>query len=100
MKNVRPSLLVVMALTACLAVPVAQASTVGVGTCPQSYITFTTIQAAITAVPPGSVIKICPGTYAEQLLITKKLTDRGDCVGWPGCGRHYASGGWSTGKLD
>ena len=81
MKNVRPSLLVVMALTAFLAVPVAQASTVGVGTCPQSYITFTTIQAAITAVPPGSVIKICPGNYPEQLLITKKLTVEGIASG-------------------
>jgi hypothetical protein len=66
-----------MALTACLVVPAAQASTVGVGTCPQTYITFSTIQAAITAVPAGSVIKVCPGNYPEQLLITKKLTLEG-----------------------
>ena len=62
MKNVRPSLLVVMALTACLAVPIAQASTVGVGTCPQSYITFTTIQTAIMAVPPETSLRSAPAT--------------------------------------
>lgn len=75
--RVRPSLFVVLALAACFAVPVAQASTVGVGTCPQSYITFTTISAAIAAVPAGSIIKVCPGNYYDQLLITKKLTLEG-----------------------
>ena len=70
-------LFVMVALAACFAVPVAHASTVGVGTCPQSLITFTTIQAAINAVPAGSVIKVCPGSYPEQLLIAKKLTIEG-----------------------
>jgi hypothetical protein len=73
----RASFIAVLALMACFAVQSAQASTVGVGTCPQSLIMFTTIQAAINAVPSGSVIKVCPGNYAEQLLITKKLTLEG-----------------------
>jgi parallel beta-helix repeat protein len=63
-----------MALTACLVVPAAQASTVAVGTCPTTYITFSAIQTAINAVPAGSTIKICPGDYHDQLSINKKLT--------------------------
>lgn len=49
------------------------AVTVQVGGC-LNIVNFTTIQAAINAVPPGSIIKVCPGNYPEQLLITKKLT--------------------------
>ncbi|HVO62986.1 MAG TPA: hypothetical protein VMT53_18800 [Terriglobales bacterium] len=49
------------------------ASIVQVGDC-LSIVNFSTIQAAINAVPAGSTIKVCPGNYAEQLLITKKLT--------------------------
>ena len=45
------------------------------GTTPcKNLTTFNTISAAVTAVPSGSVIYICPGTYAEQVMITKKLT--------------------------
>lgn len=32
---------------------------------------FTTIQAAITAAAPGSSIRICPGTYAEDVNVNK-----------------------------
>ncbi len=39
---------------------------------------FTTIQAAINAATPGDVIRVCPGTYAEQLSITKKVSIEGD----------------------
>jgi len=35
---------------------------------------FNTISQAIAHVPAGSTIYICPGTYAEQIVITKKLT--------------------------
>jgi parallel beta-helix repeat protein len=78
---VRPSFLVVLALAACFAVQAAQASTVAVGTCPTTYITFSAIQTAINAVPAGSIIKICPGNYYEQLSITKKLTLQGIVFG-------------------
>lgn len=50
------------------------ASTVQVGSCLSGLVKFTTIQAAINAVPSGSIIKICPGNYNEQLLITDSLT--------------------------
>ncbi|HEX6503529.1 MAG TPA: hypothetical protein VF011_09780 [Terriglobales bacterium] len=56
------------------------ASTVQVGGC-LNIVNFTTIQAAINAVPSGSTIKVCPGNYPEQLLITKKLTLTGIASG-------------------
>lgn len=47
----------------------------GTPTCP--HIDFTSIQAAVTASPPGSVIQVCPGEYNEQVVISKRLTLRG-----------------------
>lgn len=38
---------------------------------------YATIQAAVAAAAPGDHILVCPGTYAEQLVITKPLTLRG-----------------------
>jgi parallel beta helix pectate lyase-like protein len=35
---------------------------------------FTTIQTAVNAAAPGDTIQVCPGTYAEQVEITKRLT--------------------------
>lgn len=51
----------------------ASASVVSVGTCRQQYVIYVKIQTAINAVPPGSTVYVCPGTYKEQLLITKTL---------------------------
>lgn len=44
--------------------------------CPAA--TFTSIQNAINAANPGSLIRICPGTYREQLSINKSLSIEGD----------------------
>lgn len=44
--------------------------------CPTA--TFTSIQDAINAASPGSVIRVCPGTYTEQLSIDKSLRIEGD----------------------
>jgi nitrous oxidase accessory protein NosD len=44
--------------------------------CPTA--TFTSIQDAISAADPGSLIRICPGTYREQLSINKSLSIEGD----------------------
>jgi pectin methylesterase-like acyl-CoA thioesterase len=41
--------------------------------CP-SGCAFSSIQAAIDAAPVGAAIKIKPGTYAEQVTISKDLT--------------------------
>jgi nitrous oxidase accessory protein NosD len=44
--------------------------------CPNA--TFTSIQNAINAANAGSVIRVCPGTYREQLSIDKSLSIEGD----------------------
>jgi hypothetical protein len=72
--QLRPFLFVVLAVAACCAVQTAQASTVAVGTCKSGVPQFTTIGAAITAAPTGAIVDVCPGTYAEQVIIAKNLT--------------------------
>ena len=44
--------------------------------CPTA--TFTSIQDAINVADEGSVIRVCPGTYPEQLFINKTLSIKGD----------------------
>jgi hypothetical protein len=67
-----------LAVITCLSSLNLSASTVIVGTC-QPGTQFTTIQAAVNAVSsaPGSVVKVCPGTYPEQVMITQKVTVEG-----------------------
>ena len=61
-----------------LSIPaIAHAATYFVGNCKSPKTYFTTIQSAITSVPAGSIIDICPGTYPEQLTITQPLTLHG-----------------------
>lgn len=49
------------------------ASSVVVGNC-KSLVRFSSIQAAIDAVPPNSTVNICAANYNEQLTITKPIT--------------------------
>lgn len=51
----------------------AWASNVVVGTC-KNLVQFSSIQAAVNASPVGSTAFICPGTYAEQVVIGKNFT--------------------------
>jgi len=44
--------------------------------CPNAR--FTSIQDAINAASPGSLIRVCPGIYPEQLSIDKSLSIEGD----------------------
>ena len=46
---------------------------VAVGTC-TSLANYATIQQAVNTVPSGSTIKICPGTYHEQVAINQPVT--------------------------
>jgi parallel beta-helix repeat protein len=50
------------------------ATTVAVGPCRPNLVTFTTIQSAVTQSPPNTTIDICPGSYPEQVSITKNVT--------------------------
>src|ERR1700740_176084 len=51
------------------------ASTFWVGTCHGGA--FSTISAAVAAVPPGSIVDVCPGIYPEQVVINRPLTLQG-----------------------
>ncbi|MGC2321133.1 MAG: hypothetical protein WA463_00750 [Terriglobales bacterium] len=52
------------------------AANVQVGNC-QSKTGVATITLAVAAVSPGGTIKVCPGTYPEQVVISKPLTIQG-----------------------
>lgn len=39
---------------------------------------FSTIQAGVDAATPGGTVRVCPGTYPEQVTIAKALTLRGE----------------------
>jgi hypothetical protein len=64
-----------------LAVQPLLASTVQVGTCKTGLQSFLTISAAVSSVPAGSTIDVCPGTYAEQVAINKPLNLVGVAAG-------------------
>jgi len=50
------------------------AGTFAVGSCKAKVPSFASISVAVSAVPPGSTILVCPGTYSEQVIITQALT--------------------------
>lgn len=52
-----------------------------VGTCKPSLSSFSSISAAVSTVPPGSTVLVCPGTYAEQVTISQPLTLEGIAIG-------------------
>lgn len=57
-------------------VPLASATvTYVVGTCQKTI--YTSIQAALDAKPLPNVVKVCPGTYGEQVVITHPVTLEG-----------------------
>jgi Periplasmic copper-binding protein (NosD) len=59
----------------------ALSSTVVVGTCMPNKVSFDSLTDAVQGVPTGSTIQVCPGAYAEQLVISKSLTLKGITVG-------------------
>lgn len=73
-KLLRTCVLVVAGLFAGFLGKTAQAGTVYVGTCVSHVISYPSISAAISGAPAGTTIKICPGVYYEQLLITQPMT--------------------------
>jgi parallel beta-helix repeat protein len=69
-----PVIAAAIAILAGLSASQLMAKTVAVGTCVAGVTQYSTIQSAVTAVPAGSTIKVCPGNYPEQVVINKKLT--------------------------
>ena len=70
------TLLFLMALTA--QVTVASATvTYAVGSCEPKLLSFTTIMSALGATPAPNVVKVCPGAYTEQVVITFPVTLEG-----------------------
>lgn len=55
------------------------AATYYVGSCHSG--SYSTIQSAVTGVPSASTIKVCPGTYPEQVIISQPLTLEGMTFG-------------------
>jgi len=53
------------------------AASFAVGTCEPKLVSFSTISAAVAAVPSGSIVEVCPGTYSEQVTINKPMTLEG-----------------------
>jgi len=64
-----------MTLILLVAVPCVFGTTLYVGTCRTP--SYTTISAAVAAAAPLSTISVCPGTYPEQVVVTKVLTLQG-----------------------
>ena len=53
------------------------AATVVVGNCNGNKVKYSTIQAAVDVANANDTVSVCPGTYAEQVVITKPLTLKG-----------------------
>jgi parallel beta-helix repeat protein len=59
----------------------ANAAITYVGTCTGALIHYPTIQQGVNASAAGGTVKVCPGTYPEQVEIKKNLTLEGFTVG-------------------
>jgi hypothetical protein len=78
-KTLRICLIIGMGLMASLfGLSTNAATQIQVGNCePKGQKAYPTIQAAVNAAASGYIINICPGTYPEQVAITKSLTLQG-----------------------
>lgn len=61
--------------------PALSVTTVEVGSCVVGLVQFSTIQSAVNASPSGTIIKVCPGSYGEQVSINKRITLQGVASG-------------------
>jgi hypothetical protein len=80
MSRLRSLLLLAVALLF-ISGPVLAASTFAVGSCKPLLPSYPTISAAVAAVPAGSTVLVCPGTYPEQVTISQPLTLQGVLLG-------------------
>ena len=73
----RPTFIAIVTATAFLSASAFAATKYAVGTCQPQLTSYSTISQAVSSVPSGSIIEVCPGNYPEQVLITQPLTLRG-----------------------
>jgi parallel beta-helix repeat protein len=73
----RSRVLFLLAIGLLLAVHPMFAANYAVGTCKPSLPSYPTISAAVSGVPPGSTVEVCPNTYPEQVTIAQPLTLKG-----------------------
>jgi hypothetical protein len=59
----------------------AMAANFAVGTCKPRLTSYSDISTAVSSVPPGSTILVCPGVYPEQITIARPLTLQGIASG-------------------
>jgi len=74
---IRPRVLFLLALGLLLAVHPMVAANYAVGSCKPSLTSYPTISVAVSTVPPGSTVEVCPNTYPEQVTIAQPLTLKG-----------------------
>lgn len=72
---------VFLSLVICVLPETVHAGTVVVGNCNPSFPEYSTIQAAVNASASGGTVFVCPGTYPEQVTISKRLTLYGYLAG-------------------
>jgi parallel beta-helix repeat protein len=65
------------ATPAMAAIVVDQNTAIGSPSCTGATTNYNTIQAAVSAAASGATINVCPGNYAEQVVITTPLTLKG-----------------------
>lgn len=68
------SFAILLALVAGMVPTLFATSNTTVGLCAGPGTHYSTIGAAVAATVPGATISVCPGTYAEQVVINKNLT--------------------------
>jgi parallel beta-helix repeat protein len=66
----KTKLVLIAAAGILLASQVSWAASVVVGHCKSGLVSFTTIQAAVNALPTGGTVFVCPDTYPEQVEVT------------------------------
>jgi hypothetical protein len=66
------------------------------GNCNAATPAYPSISLAVAAAAPGDTIRVCPGSYADNVIVNKSLTIRGAQAGNFYAGRTFASANEST----
>jgi Right handed beta helix region len=97
---VRTRFIAMLTIGVCLSAYAFAAGKYAVGTCLPKMAFYATISDAVSSVPPGSIIEVCPGNYPEQVLITQPLTLEGITAGGSEAVVAVPSGGLTQNQQD